>query len=139
MSTITISDYEVKKFLDLLGIEELNSGACTGTKWLDTGGSVLKSVSPTDGQRISSIKQANLEDFNTVMKSATEAFKEWRLWPAPKRGEVVRQIGNKLREYKKPLGKLVSYEMGKIYQEGLGEVQEMIDICDFAVGQSRML
>ena len=85
------------------------------------------------------MSETTREDYERVVKASQEAFETWRMMPAPQRGEIVRQIGNKLREYKEPLGKLVSYEMGKIYQEGLGEVQEMIDICDFAVGQSRML
>ena len=88
---------------------------------------------------IAKIKQATWDDYEIIMAKAQEAFKVWRKVPAPKRGEIVRQMGDELRKYKEPLGKLVSYEMGKVYQEGLGEVQEMIDICDFAVGQSRML
>jgi aldehyde dehydrogenase (NAD+) len=99
----------------------------------------VDSYSPADGQYIGSTNQATAEDYEKVMKTAEEAFKVWRMVPAPKRGEVVRQIGDKLREFKEPLGQLVSYEMGKSLQEGLGEVQEMIDICDFAVGLSRQL
>jgi aldehyde dehydrogenase (NAD+) len=92
-----------------------------------------------DGKTIGKINSADKESYEAVIKKAEEAFKQWRTWPAPKRGEVVRQIGEALRTYKEPLGKLVSYEMGKSLQEGYGEVQEMIDICDFAVGLSRQL
>ena len=126
-------------FLKELGIENINRGACTGTVWLDTKGDELKSYSPADGSRIASIQQCTAEDYEQVIQTAQKAFVEWRKIPAPKRGEIVRQMGNELRKYKEPLGKLVSYEMGKIYQEGLGEVQEMIDICDFSVGLSRQL
>ncbi len=97
------------------------------------------SYTPVNGSEIAEVSETTREDYERVVKASQEAFETWRMMPAPQRGEIVRQIGNKLREYKEPLGKLVSYEMGKIYQEGLGEVQEMIDICDFAVGQSRML
>lgn len=108
-------------------------------KWINTSGDVLESYSPCDGALIGKVKQATAVEYEQVMKAATAAFPEWRTWPAPRRGEVVRQMGDALRKYKEPLGKLVSYEMGKSYQEGLGEVQEMIDICDFAVGLSRQL
>lgn len=126
-------------FLKELNIQELNEGAGTGTQWLEAGGAVIDSYSPTDGKKIASVKAATAADYDTVVAAAANAFKEWRNWPAPKRGEVVRQIGNVLREHKEALGKLVSYEMGKSLQEGLGEVQEMIDIADFAVGLSRQL
>jgi aldehyde dehydrogenase (NAD+) len=129
----------IKEELKKLGIENVNSGVCTGTVWKKTSGKVVESFSPSDGEKIASVQQAGLEDYREVIETAKEAFKSWRTWPAPKRGEIVRQIGLELRKYKEPLGKLVSHEMGKIYQEGLGEVQEMIDICDFAVGQSRQL
>lgn len=132
-------NYEIQEVLKELGIEEVNKGCCTGTVWTDTLGDVLTSFSPADGKPIAGIKQATLEDYKRVIETAQGAFKIWRKSPAPLRGEIVRQIGLELRKYKEPLGKLVSYEMGKIYQEGLGEVQEMIDICDFAVGQSRQL
>ena len=124
-----------------LGIEEVNQGATTGASggWLKTGGNELISYSPIDGKPIAKVIQADENDYEKVMEKAEKAFGKWRMMPAPKRGEIVRQIGNVLREYKEPLGKLVSYEMGKIYQEGLGEVQEMIDIADFAVGLSRQL
>jgi aldehyde dehydrogenase (NAD+) len=132
-------DYGIQEALKQLGIEKINKGACTGTLWKETTGDTLTSFSPVDGHEIAAIKQATLKDYHSVITTAGEAFKTWRMRPAPARGEVVRQIGNELRKYKEPLGKLVSWEMGKIYQEGLGEVQEMIDICDFAVGQSRQL
>ena len=129
----------VKTALAELGIKEINKGLCTGTQWLEGSGDNLISVSPADGNKIAEIQQATLEDYQKLIENAKSAFLKWRQIPAPKRGEIVRQIGLELRKYKEPLGKLVSYEMGKIYQEGLGEVQEMIDICDFAVGQSRQL
>jgi len=129
----------IEQALKRLGIKDINYGACTGGQWLPTSGEKIESWSPADGQLIGSVSQATTEDYEKVVKLSQQAFKEWSKVPAPKRGEVVRQIGNALREYKEDLGKLVSYEMGKIYQEGLGEVQEMIDICDFAVGLSRQL
>ena len=125
--------------LNRLGIQNVNPGATTGQNWLDTKGDVTESVSPIDGDVIARVTNATVEDYETVIKTAEEAFATWKSVPAPKRGEVVRQIGLALRESKEDLGFLVSLEMGKIYQESLGEVQEMIDICDFAVGQSRQL
>ena len=130
---------EMKDVLKTLGIKDVNPGLCTGTKWIDTTGDKITSYSPADGTAIAEIQQATLADYRKVIDTAKDAFKVWKKVPAPKRGEIVRQIGLELRRYKEPLGRLVSYEMGKIYQEGLGEVQEMIDICDFAVGQSRQL
>lgn len=129
----------IQKILKTLGVKSLNEGVSTGKNHIATKGVVLKSFSPVDGALIGSVKAADEKAFQIVVSTAREAFKTWRKWPAPKRGEVVRQIGEALREYKEPLGQLVSYEMGKSYQEGLGEVQEMIDICDFAVGLSRQL
>ena len=129
----------MKEALKKLGIEKVNSGISTGTVWKETIGNLAESFSPSDGELIAGVKQATAEDYREVIATAKGAFKTWRMVPAPKRGEIVRQIGQELRKYKEPLGKLVSYEMGKILQEGLGEVQEMIDICDFAVGQSRQL
>ncbi len=127
-------------FLKELGIKQKNLGASTGLDWIGTKErEEIEIYSPVDGEFIASVYQASAEDYEKVITKAHEAFLYWRSVPAPKRGEVVRQIGLKLREYKKPLGTLVSYEMGKSLQEGLGEVQEMIDICDFAVGQSRQL
>ena len=127
-------------FLKKLGISKTNFGASTGQKWMQTKSEgELKVHSPVDGKYIASVYQGSEKDYEKIIKSMEEAFLYWREVPAPARGEIVRQIGLKLREYKEPLGKLVSYEMGKSLQEGLGEVQEMIDICDFAVGQSRQL
>lgn len=130
---------QIRETLSEIGIEKVNMGLCTGTQWYKTTGDKLSSFSPANGELIADIQLATRDDYNTAIATAKAAFKEWRTIPAPKRGEIVRQIGNELRKYKEPLGKLVSYEMGKIYQEGLGEVQEMIDICDFAVGQSRQM
>jgi aldehyde dehydrogenase (NAD+) len=124
--------------LKALGIQALNPGSSTGDNSF-ANGEILESRSPVDGALIAREQATTREDFERVVQTATEAFKAWREIPAPKRGEVVRQFGERLRELKEPLGKLVSYEMGKSYQEGLGEVQEMIDICDFAVGLSRQL
>jgi len=126
-------------FLNNLGLDKQNSGVSTGTEWLPGNGSLIESVSPADGSVIAHVRNANREDYETVISLAQDSFQEWRKIPAPQRGEIVRQIGNAVREAKADLGKLVSWEMGKIYQEGLGEVQEMIDICDFAVGLSRQL
>ncbi len=127
-------------FLKRLGIEKQNSGASTGVWWdSNAAGVPLEVVSPVDGKSIAGVYQVSKETYEKVVSTAESSFVHWRMVPAPKRGEVVRQIGLRLRAYKEPLGTLVSYEMGKSLQEGLGEVQEMIDICDFAVGQSRML
>ena len=126
-------------FLAPLKIAELNSGVSTGITSLPAHGELIASHSPVDGKLIATVKAADKSDYETVIAKAQAAFIEWRTWPAPKRGEIVRQIGDALRTYKEPLGKLVSYEMGKSLQEGYGEVQEMIDICDFAVGLSRQL
>ncbi len=134
-----LKDYGIAETLERLGIRDLNPGVSTGTEWWDTEGPETVSETPIDSSVIARVKNATREDYEKVIKRAQEAFLEWRMVPAPKRGEVVRQIGLALREYKEDLGKLVTLEMGKIYQEGLGEVQEMIDICDFAVGQSRQL
>jgi aldehyde dehydrogenase (NAD+) len=131
--------FEIKKALENLGIKEINNGVCTGTEWPQAQGELIESFSPADGRLIAKIKQATANDYEDVVLKAQGAFKTWRKVPAPKRGEIVRQMGEALRKNKEPLASIISYEMGKIYQEGLGEVQEMIDICDFAVGQSRML
>ena len=139
MTTQILHDYGIRNALEALGIQEINNGASTGVKWLNTTGEIISSYSSADGMLIAQVKQGTTDDYEKIICTAQEAFKKWRMVPAPKRGEVVRQIGNALREHKESLGKLVSYEMGKIYQEGLGEVQEMIDICDFAVGLSRQL
>jgi len=127
-------------FLKELGIKEKNYGASTGIEWITTTDQgELDVVSPVDGKHIAIVYLASKEDYDKIVAKSEEAFKQWRLVPAPKRGEIVRQIGLELRKYKDSLGTLVSYEMGKSLQEGKGEVQEMIDICDFAVGQSRQL
>ena len=126
-------------FLKKLKLKTLSSGASTGNEWLKTTGDTLESFSPVDGKLIGKIRLASRTDYEVVVATAEKAFQEWRKIPAPKRGEVVRQIGDELRKNKDSLGALVSYEMGKSLQEGLGEVQEMIDICDFAVGLSRQL
>ncbi len=130
---------EIQEILSQLGIETVNRGASTGSYWFNTRGEKIDSYSPADGQLIASVSAASETDYEAAILKSQEAFKVWRQIPAPKRGDVVRQLGDKLREYKEPLGKLVSYEMGKSLQEGLGEVQEMIDICEFAVGLSRQL
>jgi aldehyde dehydrogenase (NAD+) len=135
----TTTDFGLADVLKQLGITDEHPGASTGTRWLKTSGEVLESFASADGTRIATIRQATAADYETIITTAQQAFPAWRKLPAPKRGEIVRQMGDALRQYKEPLGKLVSYEMGKIYQEGLGEVQEMIDICDFAVGLSRQL
>jgi aldehyde dehydrogenase (NAD+) len=132
-------EYGMTEVLASLSINDINCAASTGTNWLETGGERTESYSPNDGQLIAIIRQASMEDYEKVIKTAASAFPVWSKVPAPKRGEIVRQIGEELRKFKEPLAKLVSYEMGKILQEGRGEVQEMIDVCDFAVGQSRML
>lgn len=124
--------------LKALGIKEVNDGCSTGVNWFASG-DIIESYSPVDGKLIAKVKTATKADYQKIINSASTAFKHWRTIPAPKRGEIVRQFGDKLRIKKAMLGKLVSYEMGKSYQEGLGEVQEMIDICDFAVGLSRQL
>jgi len=129
----------MQEVLKTLGIESINHGCHNGLEWLDTKGSIIESYSPADGRLIAAVRQASWDDYEKIMARAQEAFKIWRMVPAPKRGEIVRQIGNEFRKFKEPLGILVTYEMGKIYQEGLGEVQEMIDIADYAVGLSRQL
>jgi aldehyde dehydrogenase (NAD+) len=126
-------------FLKTLRIQSNNLGVSTGTNWIKSFGETISSFSPVDGKLIANISGADADTYEKVVRKAEEAFMIWRLVPSPKRGEVVRQIGESLRNYKEPLGKLVSYEMGKSLQEGYGEVQEMIDICDFAVGLSRQL
>jgi L-aminoadipate-semialdehyde dehydrogenase len=128
----------MQTILKALGIKEINDGCSTGNDWF-AGGDLLESYSPVDGKLIAKVKTATEEDYKKIVATAKTAFNHWKTIPAPKRGEIVRQFGDKLRAKKAELGKLVSYEMGKSYQEGLGEVQEMIDICDFAVGQSRQL
>ena len=130
---------QVQESLKALGIGKENKGVSTGNEWLEGKGERYVVTSPTDGQEIGSVRGADEAQYKAVVMKSKAAFEVWRAMPAPKRGEIIRQIGNKLREYKHHLGLLVSYEMGKIYEEGLGEVQEMIDIADFAVGLSRQL
>lgn len=127
------------EFLKDLKIASQNKGLSTGSTWLAGKGPLIESVSPVNGKMIASVESADSHGYEEVVKKAESAFLQWRQWPAPRRGEVVRQIGESLREHKDSLGRLVSYEMGKSLQEGWGEVQEMIDICDFAVGLSRQL
>jgi len=127
------------EFLKKLQIQSVNPGVSTGANWIRTKSGKIESYSPVDAKLIGTVLTADRNAYDEVVKTAQKAFEDWRVWPAPKRGEVVRQIGDELRKYKDELGRLVSYEMGKSLQEGLGEVQEMIDICDFAVGLSRQL
>jgi len=126
------------QFLQNLAINDINNGTSTGTNWLPTS-DLLDSYSPVDGKKIASVQITTKETYEQVVAKAQAAFKVWRLVPAPKRGEIVRQMGDEFRRHKDDLGRLVSWEMGKSLQEGLGEVQEIIDICDFAVGLSRQL
>ena len=124
-------------FLDKLGIEDVNLGGYSD-KWLGSG-SDLDCITPVDGSLIAKVKQCNPGDYESIMQNSSEIFKKWRMEPAPKRGEVVRKLANAFRKHKISLGKLISWEMGKIQAEGEGEVQEMIDIADYAVGLSRQL
>ncbi|HNM26159.1 MAG TPA: aldehyde dehydrogenase family protein [Saprospiraceae bacterium] len=130
---------QVKDFLKKLGLKTKNPGTWTGQESLTGSVRSIQSHSPVDGELIGSVTVTTREQYEQVIARAQEAFLTWRALPAPKRGEIVRQYGEVLRQYKDPLGRLVSYEMGKSLQEGWGEVQEMIDICDFAVGLSRQL
>lgn len=132
------SGYGIEEELQNLGILKENKGVSCGADYFASG-STLESYSPTDGKLIATVQAAAPEDWDAVVARAKDAFRHFRTIPAPKRGEMVRQFGSRLREYKEDLGRLVSYEMGKSLQEGLGEVQEMIDICDFAAGLSRQL
>lgn len=137
MATLT-DQFGIQEALSKLGIKDINDGTSTGSKSF-ANGAIIESYSPVDGTLIAKVKASTAADYQAAMAKAEEAFKTWRLVPAPKRGEIVRQMGDELRKNKEALGQLVSYEMGKSLQEGLGEVQEMIDICDFAVGLSRQL
>ncbi len=130
---------DINKLLQNLGIEQINDSSSTRKTWSSSKSDAKAIFSPVDGMEIASVKFAGIEDYNITVEKAEEAFRAWRTWPSPKRGEVIRQFGDALREKKEELGQLVSYEMGKSLQEGYGEVQEMIDICDFAVGLSRQL
>jgi aldehyde dehydrogenase (NAD+) len=134
-----MAEINIQSVLKKLSLTSVNKGVSTGNHWLPDSKKYIISHSPVDGKMIGKVSVASAKDYNTVIDTAEKAFAEWRTVPAPKRGEVVRQIGEELRKYKEPLGQLVSYEMGKSLEEGLGEVQEMIDIADFAVGLSRQL
>ena len=131
-------NYGIEEALVKLGLKAENQGTSTGSDWFGNG-EMIESYSPVDGKLIGKVSTTTADDYEAVIAKSQEAFKSWREVPAPKRGEIVRQFGEKLRELKDPLGRLVSYEMGKSLQEGFGEVQEMIDICEFAVGLSRQL
>jgi len=135
---VATDTFGIRAALNELGIGDINAGTSTGNTWMNSGDTIA-SYSPVDGELIGKVSTTTPEEYAQTMDAAQKAYSQWRTVPAPKRGEMVRQFGNRLRELKEPLGKLVSYEMGKSYQEGLGEVQEMIDICDFAVGLSRQL
>ncbi len=130
--------FGITQALEELGVKDINNGTSTGANWFSSGEEIA-SYSPVDGALIGKVKATTADDYEKVIATATDAFKVWRKMPSPQRGEIVRKFNDELRRLKAPLGKLVSYEMGKSYQEGLGEVQEMIDICDFAVGLSRQL
>ena len=134
MAAINIASH-----LDQLGLKPSNLPVCTGRQWFEGINQELASHSPVDGALIASTGMANTANLDTVITAASQGFDRWRTWTAPQRGEVIRNIGNQLRDHKEALGTLVSYEMGKSLQEGLGEVQEIIDIADFAVGLSRQL
>ena len=131
----------MEDLLKKLNIEKKNFGACTGPEgWIKNSNTKeIFSVNPTNGETIASVFESSIKDYETVVQKSKDAYEEWKKVPAPIRGQLIREMANALRDYKDPLGSLVSLEMGKIKQEGDGEVQEMIDIADFAVGQSRML
>jgi aldehyde dehydrogenase (NAD+) len=138
MSTAVAKDFKIEEALKSLGLQDVNYGCSTGQQYFGDQ-EVIESYSPVDGKLIGKVTTGSREDYEKIIASSQEAYKTWRTMPSPQRGEIVRQFGEKLREKKEDLGKLVSYEMGKSLQEGYGEVQEMIDICDFAVGLSRQL
>ncbi|HXT22400.1 MAG TPA: aldehyde dehydrogenase family protein, partial [Thermoanaerobaculia bacterium] len=137
MTLDTMTD-QTAQLLSSLGLERENAGAFAGS-WLPTRGALVESVNPATGESIGAVRLAGLDDYQRCAEITVEAFHEWRTWPAPKRGEVVRQLGQRLRDHKTALGKLVTLEVGKVLSEGLGEVQEMIDMADLAVGMSRQL
>ncbi len=138
METLVKDKYGIEEMLQILKLENENYGSSTGTKFFGEG-ELISSFSPVDGKLIGKVKITTPEEYEQIIQKSQETNLLWRDVPAPKRGDIVRQLGDKLREFKEPLGKLVSYEMGKSLQEGMGEVQEMIDICEFAVGLSRQL
>lgn len=130
----------MKQILDSLGLADVNPGSWSGSTSLQSDtASVIESINPANGERIAGVSSTTADEYEQIVKAAREAFVEWRKVPAPVRGDAIRRVGNALRDNKDALGSLVSLEMGKIKAEGDGEVQEMIDIADFAVGQSRML
>lgn len=136
----TTENLQIEKILSHFGLQNETASVCTGQNWRKASGAQQRIVhSPIDGTKLGAVTFATAQDWEQVVQTASQAFLQWRLVPAPKRGEIIRQFGDKLREHKQALGELVTLEMGKILQEGLGEVQEMIDICDFAVGLSRQL
>jgi aldehyde dehydrogenase (NAD+) len=140
LAKVTIMNLNISEILNRLHINDINDAFSTGNNWASSPNAVIKTIiSPVDGKKIAAVKMASANDYNRAVEQAAIAFKSWRALPAPKRGEIVREIGEALRDKKEDLGKLVSYEMGKSLQEGYGEVQEMIDIADFAVGLSRQL
>ena len=132
------TENSVAGLLKALGIEAENPGAFDGA-WIPTHGERIESLNPATGEPIAAVRMATAEEYERVAAATVEAFREWRTWPAPRRGEVVRQLGEELRRHKDELGRLVTLEMGKVLSEGLGEVQEMIDMADLAVGMSRQL
>lgn len=136
--TIQTKEFSYRNVLEKLGIAEENKGSSTGKQWFSSG-QWIQVLSPVDGKVMAKIQTTSDQDYDKVIETASRAFDRWKQIPAPQRGEIVRQFADQLRANKVPLGELVSYEMGKSLQEGLGEVQEMIDICDFAVGLSRQL
>jgi aldehyde dehydrogenase (NAD+) len=139
MPTLSHLPHSIAGSMRALGLAQTSDGVSTGLNWSRGTGDTINSYSPVDGSLIGSVGSALRHEYDSVVDTAQHAYTVWRTWPAPKRGDVVRQVGESLRRHKADLGRLVSYEMGKSYQEGLGEVQEMIDICDFAVGLSRQL
>ncbi len=136
MTVATLTN--ISRLLDALGLEPENPGAFDGT-WIPTHGERVESLNPATGEPIAAVRMATVEDYERVAAMSLEAFRAWQTWPAPRRGEIVRQLGDELRHHKEELGQLVSLEVGKIQSEGLGEVQEMIDMADLAVGMSRQL
>jgi aldehyde dehydrogenase (NAD+) len=136
---VPTASYSIPDILEKLHIEPVNSGACYGDWIAEPSGGEMASLNPATGETLAKIRMAGPEDYECVMARAAEAFQDWRMVPAPKRGDIVREIANELREHKDDLGSLVTLEMGKILPEGRGEVQEMIDVADFAVGLSRQL
>ncbi len=140
MTTTALNPTWTKEAIfEALGLSDVNSGVSDGAFFSTPRGPELVSENPATGERLASVMQGDDADYEAMMAAATKAFEAWRMMPAPQRGEIVRQLGEAFRKHKEPLGALISLEMGKIYTEGLGEVQEMIDICDFAVGLSRQL